>query len=182
MKAIFSTGEAAEICQVSQQTIIRCFDSGKLKGFKVPGSRFRRIPRAALMTFMKEHGIPMDALDSGKTKVLVIGDSATPMVNNLRKDGKLELKHAASGYEAGMLTQDFLPDVIVLGILESPAEQLAICRSIRSAPDLQHIRIYVAGKLSHSQSEHLNRVGISGVIDPGITADKFLEQIETVAA
>ena len=46
MKTVFTTGEAAKICKVSQQTIIRCFDSGQLKGFGVPGSRFRRIPRA----------------------------------------------------------------------------------------------------------------------------------------
>ena len=37
-----TTGEAAEVCRVSQQTIIRCFDAGRLKGFRVPGSRFRR--------------------------------------------------------------------------------------------------------------------------------------------
>ena len=31
MKTVFTTGEAAKICKVSQQTIIRCFDSGQLK-------------------------------------------------------------------------------------------------------------------------------------------------------
>jgi excisionase family DNA binding protein len=72
MKSVFTTGEAAEICKVSQQTIIRCFDSGRLKGFRVPGSRFRRIPREALMQFMKDNGIPPDSIDSGKTKVLII--------------------------------------------------------------------------------------------------------------
>ena len=41
MKTVFTTGEAAEICKVSQQTIIRCFDNGQLKGFRVPGSKFR---------------------------------------------------------------------------------------------------------------------------------------------
>lgn len=45
MKSVFTTGEAAKICKVSQQTIIRCFDNGQLKGFRVPGSKFRRIPR-----------------------------------------------------------------------------------------------------------------------------------------
>src|SRR5439155_1208163 len=43
MKTVFTTGEAAKICKGSQQTIIRCFDNGQLKGFRVPGSRFRRI-------------------------------------------------------------------------------------------------------------------------------------------
>ena len=58
IKTVFTTGEAAKICKVSQQTIIRCFDSGGLKGFRVPGSRFRRIPREHLYAFMKENNIP----------------------------------------------------------------------------------------------------------------------------
>src|SRR5262245_27796753 len=62
MKTVFTTGEAAKICKVSQQTIIRCFDNGQLKGFRVPGSRFRRIPREALYKFMRDNGIPTDAL------------------------------------------------------------------------------------------------------------------------
>ena len=74
MKTVFTTGEAAKICKVSQQTIIRCFDSGQLKGFRVPGSRFRRIPRDQLYSFMRDNGIPTDALDSGKRKILVVDD------------------------------------------------------------------------------------------------------------
>src|SRR5437879_2845530 len=64
MKTVFTTSEAARICKVSQQTIIRCFDNGQLMGFRVPGSRFRRIPREALRTFMVENGIPTDEIDA----------------------------------------------------------------------------------------------------------------------
>ena len=76
MKTVFTTGEAAKICKVSQQTIIRCFDNGQLKGFRVPGCKFRRIPREALYKFMKDNGIPTDALESGKRKVLLVDDDA----------------------------------------------------------------------------------------------------------
>ena len=75
-KTVFTTGEAAKICKVSQQTIIRCFDNGSLKGFRVPGSRFRRIPRDQLYSFMKENGIPTEALESGKRKLLIVDDDA----------------------------------------------------------------------------------------------------------
>src|SRR5215467_15352203 len=84
MKTVFTTGEAAKICKVSQQTIIRCFDNGQLKGFRVPGSRFRRIPRDALYRFMRDNGIPTDALESGRRKVLLVDDDLD-LVEMLRK-------------------------------------------------------------------------------------------------
>src|SRR4026209_2801102 len=74
MKTVFTTGEAAKICKVSQQTIIRCFDNGQLRGFRVPGSGARRIPREALYKFMKDSGIPPDALENGRRKVLLVDD------------------------------------------------------------------------------------------------------------
>lgn len=69
MKEVYTTGEAAKICRVSQQTIIRCFDKGCLKGgFKVPGSRFRRIPRRALLKFMEDNGMPEEWRDESGGK------------------------------------------------------------------------------------------------------------------
>lgn len=61
---MLTTGDAAKVSRVSQQTIIRMFDSGQLKGFKVPGSRFRRIPPGALHAFLTANGIPTDLLDA----------------------------------------------------------------------------------------------------------------------
>ena len=108
MKDLFTTGEAAEICRVSQQTIIRCFDSGRLEGFRVPGSRFRRIPRQSLVKFMKENDIPLDSIGSGKKKVLIVDDDAEIVeliADVLARDGRFEIKTASSGYEAGISTQ-----------------------------------------------------------------------------
>src|SRR5438309_8450 len=117
MKTVFTTGEAAEVCKVSQQTIIRCFDSGRLRGFRVPGSRFRRIPREALLQFMKDNGIPPDSLDNGKTKILVVDDDPEIVelfVDVLERDGRFEVKTASTGYDAGMITQEFNPDLLIL--------------------------------------------------------------------
>jgi excisionase family DNA binding protein len=102
MKTVFTTGEAAKICKVSQQTIIRCFDSGQLKGFRVPGSRFRRIPRDVLYKFMKENDIPTDALESGKRKALVVDDDEE-LVELLRRgnDGqRISSRHHRAGRDA----------------------------------------------------------------------------------
>src|ERR1041385_6935982 len=114
MKTVFTTGEAAEICKVSQQTIIRCFDSGRLRGFRVPGSRFRRIPRDAPIAFMKDNGLPPDAVDSGKSKLLVVDDDPEIVelfVDVLERDGRFEVKTAATGYDAGIQTKELMPDL-----------------------------------------------------------------------
>lgn len=63
-KRVFTTGEAADVCGVSQQTIIRCFDSGRLGGFRVPGSKFRRIPYDDLLKFMQANSIPTEAIEA----------------------------------------------------------------------------------------------------------------------
>lgn len=83
---VFTTGQAAKICKVSQQTIIRCFDNGTLKGFRVPGSRFRRIPRDELFAFMKDNGIPMDAFEGGNGPIelnLLVTDALHEQFQNL---------------------------------------------------------------------------------------------------
>jgi excisionase family DNA binding protein len=53
-KEVFTTGEAAQIMMVSQQTVIRIFDNGELKGWRIPGSRFRRIPRDVLAKYIRD--------------------------------------------------------------------------------------------------------------------------------
>ena len=84
MKTVFTTGEAAKICKVSQQTIIRCFDSGRLGGFRVPGSKFRRIPRVELIKFMRANDIPLDTIEPGNRRILVVDDD--PQILELFED------------------------------------------------------------------------------------------------
>jgi len=144
MKDVYSTGEAAKICRVSQQTIIRCFDAGKLKGFYVPGSRFRRIPRETLIRFMKENSIPLTNIDSDKKKVLVVDDEAeivTLLVDVLERDGRFEVKTATCGYDAGLLTQQFRPDVIVLDYMLPDINANVVCKTIHSNPSLEDTKI-----------------------------------------
>ena len=53
----YSTGEVAEILGVSQQKVIRLYDSGKLKGFNHPGPRHhRRILFSSLADFLRNEG------------------------------------------------------------------------------------------------------------------------------
>ena len=163
MKDLFTTGEAAEICRISQQTIIRCFDAGRLEGFRVPGSRFRRIPRQSLVKFMKENKIPLDSIESGKRKVLIVDDDAEIIdliVDVLNRDGRFETKTASSGYEAGMATQQFRPDLILLDYMLPDVNGNVVCQTIRSNPEFENTRIIiVSGVIKQEEIDQLLKSG-----------------------
>lgn len=59
----YTTKEVAEICNFSQKTAIKKFDVKKLRGFKIPGSNYRRIPHKNLVEFMLEQNIPIENLE-----------------------------------------------------------------------------------------------------------------------
>jgi excisionase family DNA binding protein len=116
-KQVFTTGEAAKICNVSQQTIIRCFDSGRLHGFKVPGSRFRRIPRAELVVFMQQNNMDTGRLRSSPVQVLVIGlgvAETDSIIRNHAVGHNIQIHHANDAWEAGFLANQHTPGLVIL--------------------------------------------------------------------
>jgi excisionase family DNA binding protein len=60
---VYTTPQVASICRVAPRTVNKWFDSGRLRGYKIPGSNKRRIPREQLIRFLKEHGMPLGALE-----------------------------------------------------------------------------------------------------------------------
>ena len=182
MKDLFTTGEAAEICRVSQQTIIRCFDSGRLKGFRVPGSKFRRIPRQNLIRFMRENSIPLDNLDSGKKKVLVVDDDAeiVELISDiLTRDGRFDIRTASSGYEAGMATQQFRPDLILLDYMLPDVNGNVVCQTIRSNPEFENTRIIiVSGVIKQEEIDQLLRSGAENFIRKPFTIAELTEKVD----
>jgi excisionase family DNA binding protein len=168
MKDLFTTGEAADVCKVSQQTIIRCFDSGRLEGFRVPGSRFRRIPRQSLVKFMRENKIPLDAIESGKRKILIVDDDVEIvelMVDVLDRDGRFEVKTASSGYEAGLVTEKFRPELILLDYMLPDVNGNIVCQTIKRNPEFENIKIIiVSGVVKQDEIAQLLKSGAEDFI------------------
>ncbi len=181
LRDVFTTGEVAEICKLSQQTVIRCFDSGRLRGYRVPGSRFRRIPRDALIQFMKEHNIPLDQFETGKTRVLVVDDDPAiveMLVELLERDGRFEVQTAATGFDAGLRTREFRPDAIVLDYMLPDINGNAVCRSIRSDESLQDVKIIiVSGVIEREHVEKLLEDGADDFIQKPFSIEQLVNRI-----
>lgn len=66
MQQVFTTSEVALICKVAERTVNKWFDSGRLRGYRLPGTQDRRIPRDHLIRFLKEHGMPLGDLEKAE--------------------------------------------------------------------------------------------------------------------
>jgi len=181
MKTVFTTGEAAKICKVSQQTIIRCFDNGQLKGFRVPGSRFRRIPREMLYKFMKDNGIPTDALESGRRKVLLVDDDTELveiMTKFLEEDGRFEVKIATTGFDAGMLVKEYRPDIIVLDVMLPDINGKEVCQRVRADNTMEDVRILcISGMIEEDKIQDLRLSGADDFMSKPFDAEMLIERM-----
>jgi excisionase family DNA binding protein len=181
MKTVFTTGEAAKICKVSQQTIIRCFDSGQLKGFRVPGSRFRRIPREQLFSFMKDNGIPTDALESGKRRILIVDDDEE-LIELLGdvfiKDARFDVRTTNNGFDAGMLVKEFRPDVVVLDVMLPDINGKEVCQRVRSDSTLDDVRIIcISGMVEADKVADLKAAGANDFMQKPFAVEKLMETV-----
>jgi len=180
-KAVYTTGEAAEVTRLSQQTIIRCFDNGQLQGFRVPGSKFRRIPRDDLVKFMTEHNIPMDGLGNDKIRVLVVDDDVEIVelfVDVLSADGRFEVATAQTGYDAGVQTQQFKPDVVILDYMLPDINGNVVCKTIRENADLQDIKILIiSGVVNPADVDTLLAAGADEFIKKPFNIEQVVERM-----
>jgi excisionase family DNA binding protein len=181
VKTVFTTGEAAKICKVSQQTIIRCFDSGQLKGFRVPGSRFRRIPRDQLFNFMRDNGIPTDSLESGKRKVLVVDDDpelVELIVDVLERDGRFETRSVNNGFDAGMMVREYRPDLIVLDVMLPDINGREVCQRVRNDTSLDEVKIIcISGMVEEDKIKELLDAGANDFLQKPFDTERLIERL-----
>lgn len=56
---VITAGKAAKLAGVSNRTLCKWFDTGKIKGYRVPESTHRRIIKSSLLEFLKANGMPI---------------------------------------------------------------------------------------------------------------------------
>jgi len=140
---VLTTGQVAKICKVAPRTVSKWFDSGKLRGYRIPGSQDRRIPREYLIKFLKEHGMPLGELeDEAMAKVLVVGQDQVLLENlkrELPENKNFKFSSAGSGFEAGSEAKSFHPDCVVVDFSIGLTESLQICTNLRRNKEFQDV-------------------------------------------
>lgn len=181
-KDVLTTGEVAKICNVAPRTVSKWFDSGALKGYRIPGSKDRRIPVSQLTKFMKEHGIPFDGLSGGKTRVLIVDDEpgvVDKLGAVLTEQTNYEVRTSRSAFEAGMHAERFKPHVMLVDVHVLGGDPREIIKMAQADEDLQMTHmIAMSGKLTDGQLQGLRSCGFEGFLKKPFQVRQVVESIE----
>ena len=167
---VLTTGQVARICKVAPRTVSKWFDRGQLQGYKIPGSRDRRIPVRQLLSFMKEHGMPTDGVEAGPELTLIVanpGSRGDQLLSAL--SGHTDVMRAETLFEAGCIIERSRPHTVVIDLLDF-GPQLASC---------------MAAIKANSNNARIVTVGDNGRLpqdQTGGTADAHVENIHDSAA
>ena len=102
-------------------------------------------------------------------KILVVDDDPEIVelfVDVLERDGRFEVKTASTGYDAGILTQEFMPDLLILDYMLPDINGNIVCQTIRPFRSARTARrgasLYCLGwPWRRREYDHLSMHGVS---------------------
>jgi DNA-binding response OmpR family regulator len=130
---------------------------------------------------MKDNGIPTDALESGKRKVLLVDDDpdlVEMMSKVLEDDGRFEVRIAGNGFDAGMMVKEYRPDLIVLDVMLPDINGKEVCQRVRSDPNLEDVRILcISGMIEDDKIQELRDAGADDFMHKPFDVEVLIERM-----
>jgi excisionase family DNA binding protein len=124
-KELLTTGDVAKLCGCAPRTVSKWIDGGELKGYRLPGSQDRRIHRADLEDFARQHGMPLVSGPRHLTPVvLAVG---CPVGGTL----DVVVHETIGAFDAGYVLHQREPDIVVVDAALGRVETTMIAQRSR---------------------------------------------------
>ena len=181
-KKVFTSGEVAEICGVSADTVSRWFDLGQIEGYRLGPGGDRRIPYDGLRKFMISHGIPLDRFEEGQRRILVVDDDPFYLdiiPAALSRSDDYEVLVASTGFDAGAMVVQYNPQVVILDIHLSDTDGRMVCKRVKDRPETKNTRILaISGYIEDEEAIRLGEFGFDGYLKKPFGVQELVEQVE----
>ena len=185
-KNVLTRGDVAKICNVAPRTVSKWFDSGQLKGYRIPGSKDRRIPLPELLRFMEANNIPTSLLETGHIRVLIANSSeqkARETAKQLSDKTDYEILTAESNFATGILTEKFKPHVILVYLKDRNISSIDICSSIHNSSEHQTVKVIaVTSRLNPTESKALLEQGFDSFVFENEGIQAVIDAVEQATA
>lgn len=178
---VFTSGEVATVCGVSPDTVSRWFDLGQIEGYRLGPGGDRRIPYAGLRKFMVSHGIPLDRLDQGDKRILVVDDDPYYLdiiPAALAKASDYAVSVASTGFDAGAQVVDKNPHVVILDIHLSDMDGRMVCERVKSRDETKSTRILaISGYIDDDEAKLLSEYGFDDYLKKPFSVTELVERV-----
>jgi excisionase family DNA binding protein len=181
---VFTSGEVAQICGVSPDTVSRWFDLGQIEGYRLGPGGDRRIPYDALRKFMLSHGIPLERLEQNEKRILVVDDDPyyldiIPAALSRSEDYKIFV--ASTGFDAGALVAEQNPHLVILDIQLSDMDGRMVCERVKSRPETKGTRILaISGYIDDEEADSLQDYGFDDYMKKPFHLNELCDRVRTL--
>jgi len=130
---------------------------------------------------MKENSIPTDALESGRRRVLIVDDDQAVVdliAEVLATDNRFEYKVVNNGFGAGMLANEYHPDLIILDVMLPDINGQVVCELIRKDAAMADIKIIcISGMVEEDKIAELKAAGADDFLHKPLDIDELMKRI-----
>jgi excisionase family DNA binding protein len=180
---IFTTYQAANICNVHLTTVINWINEGALKAYATPGGH-RRIKEIDILKFMKKHRIPIPKDLKKETKLVLIVDDDPIVLEEFREalSGEgFDLDFASDGFEAGRKIYKKKPDLILLDFKMPGIDGFQVCEILHKDKETTQIPIIAVTVLNSEEDiRRIKKCGVKKYIPKPMDIEKLLISIKDI--
>ena len=131
---------------------------------------------------MRDNNIPIDTLEGAKKRILVVDDDEQIVElfeDVFARDDRYSIRSARTGYDAGVLTEQFKPDLMILDYMLPDINGNIVCQTVRQNQDLSSMKIIiVSGVVNPSEVEELLNAGADEFVKKPFSIETLLKQID----
>ena len=135
---------------------------------------------------MKAHGIPMDGVLSGRTRVLIVDDEPEVveiLTKVLSEQANYEVRSGTTAFAAGLECERFKPHVVLLDAHLEERDGRELAKLLRGNDEFQLTRVVaMSGKLSEPQLQAMKGNGIDAYLRKPFQVRQVVEAIESVVS
>lgn len=167
MKTLTS-GEIASYCDVNLRTVIRWIESGKLKGFKLPGRGNNRVLVEDFIEFLERHDMPIpSALKGVASPSILIVDDEMPVAKSIQRIARragFDSYIATGGFQAGIMLSQYNPKVMTLDLSMPGMDGYSVIDFTREQSKYRDLKIIVISALDDISLERALEIGADATL------------------
>lgn len=155
-KKVYTTFEAADICNANITSIKNWIDQGELQAFRTPGGHYR-IEKKVLDSFLNRHGMPNPFAERERRRILLVHPEPT-LVEALRDEFGSQHDYDATddAVDALLKIGQWRPDAAIVDSEVDDLDVVGLCERVREHVDLRPVHLVI---VHDGQAEPLAEAG-----------------------